>query len=112
MDGSVTVNVPKTRCEEAVKIEVIRNATAVTAMKSDNTIDLYYDTRADEIVASMTQKAKWLRLQVLSMDGKEVAQGGATNANRIICSLKQIPQGGYVCRLNVDGQVVTRKFVK
>ena len=112
MTGNLTVRVPKTRCDAPVKIEVIRDAASAAAKKADNTIDLYYDVRADELVASMARKVRNLRLQVLSVDGREAAKFAAADADRMVCNLGQLPQGGYVCRLNADGQVVTRKFVK
>ena len=112
MAACVTVRVPKTRCDQEVKVEVARNTTAVNSKNADNVIDLFYDSRADEMVASMARKAKSVRLQVISADGKPAATGSTRSADRLTLSLAQLPQGAYVCRLVADGQTVTRKFIK
>ena len=112
MAGSVTVRVPKTRCDQAVKIEISRNASAVSAKNMDNAIDLFYDARAAEMVVSMAHKAKNVRMQVLSAEGKAVASGSVRNTDRMTLPLAQLPPGAYVCRLVADGQTVARKFVK
>lgn len=64
------------------------------------------------MVASMARKAKSVRLQVISADGKPAATGSTRSADRLTLSLAQLPQGAYVCRLVADGQTVTRKFIK
>lgn len=112
MAKTVTVRVPKTSCDAQIQIVIDRNPSALGNVNADNTIDLYYDAQNDEVVASMSKKCKNLRLQVLSMDGKEVALTTAANVDRIVFNADQLQQGGYVCRLNADGQVVTRKIVK
>ena len=112
MAKSITVHVPKTRCNTQVQIEIARNTSAVNGKKMDGTVELYYDTHADEMVASMSRKAKKLQLQIVSMDGREAARRTAANTDRLVYSLAQLPQGSYVCRLKIDGQSITRKFVK
>ena len=64
------------------------------------------------MVVSMAHKAKNVRMQVLSAEGKAVAGGSVRNADRMTLPLAQLPQGAYVCRLVADGQTVARKFVK
>ena len=109
---TLTVSVPTTSCDAQTVVEVSRSATDASKITFDNTIDLYYDATADELVASASKKAKNIRLSIASIDGAEAAQTSSSNADRLTYAIGHLPQGGYICRLNVDGQIVTRKIVK
>ncbi len=112
MTKAITVDVPETSCDAEVKIDIELSTTDVNAVAAANTIDLYYDASEGSVVASMSKKAKQVKLSIIGMDGSEVLSVRDTNTDRMHVPVGDLPQGGYVCRLKADASVVTRKIVK